>query len=363
MKLNNMLHTFTIFITIVIICLYHYYIQSRLEKIFSQTYFTYDDIKRPSKKCNANGSQNLSCIGVPSSHVESITILAFLLYKYNFIPLWVSIVSIVGVSLQKIINNKHTVFQVCIGSIIGFIYAHIYLFCNLSIYAVVFVVGLGLFLVVLSLCKIDSFVHSPIPAWVDTSMIPIIRKKQDIPFYLKVLTIYSNAILQNRTFISWKDLETYLDELIYNIKAQNIQYDAVVGIKTGGAIISDYVSSKLKLPNYKIKLTRSEYNCNKRPSHAINDAFHRVALNNYGDYLICEGIYDDLKGRNIILIDEMVSSGNTMNQTIQYLKNEKHANRIQPTCISFSKENFQYNYNISYVLPTSVFVWPWGFDN
>jgi hypoxanthine phosphoribosyltransferase len=194
-------------------------------------------------------------------------------------------------------------------------------------------------------------------------MIPSIEKKQNIPFYLKVLTIYSNAILRNRTFLSWKSLETYLDDLIDIIKAQNIQYDCVVGIKTGGAIISDYVSNKLKLPNYKVKLSRSEYNCNKTPNHTINDAFHRQVLNNYGEYLLCEGIYDNLKGQNIILIDEMVSSGNTMNETIKYLRNEKHVNIIQPTCISFSKEKFKYDYKIEYSLPTLVFIWPWGYDN
>ena len=363
MKLKNALNTFVFFTIIGIIFVYHYYIQSRLEKIFSQTYFKYDDIKRPSKKCNANGSQAVSCVGVPSSHTELTTLISYLLYKYNFIPLWISIVSIIGVSLQRVINSKHTVVQVCIGIIIGFIYADIYVVFNLSIYAFMIVLGIGLLLALLSIYKIDSLLHSPMPDWVDKSMIVSIQKKQNIPFYLKVLTIYSSAILQNRTFISWNDLETYLDELIDTINAQKIRYDAVVGIKTGGAIISNYVSNKLQLPNYKVKLSRSEYNCNKQPSHAINDLFHRRVLNNYGEYSLCEGIYDNLNGQNIILIDEMVSSGTTMSETIKYLKDEKHVNIIQPMCISFSKEKFKYNYKIVSALPTLVFVWPWGYDN
>ena len=50
------------------------------------------------------------------------------------------------------------------------------------------------------------------------------------------------------------ELENYLDIIVERIRNSGKHYDAVVGIKTGGAIISDYVSLKLGLPNYKIKL-------------------------------------------------------------------------------------------------------------
>jgi len=360
MKLNN---TLKILLIIFIIFLYHYYIQTGLEKIFSQTYFKYDDINRPTKKCNKNNNKDVSCVGVPSGHAETVTIITHLLYEYNFIPLWIHAVSIVAFSLQRVIINEHTIEQVCIGVIFGLIYAYIYFFFHLSIYAFIIVFLIGGSLSILSIHKLDSLVNSPIPVWVDKSMITSIHKKQNIPFYLKILSVYSNAILQNRTFLSWRDLEIYLDDLINIIETKNIQYDAVVGIKTGGAIISDYVSNKLKLPNYKVKLSKTEYNCNKKPIHTINDVVNRQVLNNYGEYSLCEGIDDDLKGKNIILIDEMVSSGKTMNETIKYLRNEKHVNVIQPTCISFSKEKFKYDYKIDYILPTLVFIWPWGYDN
>ena len=37
-----------------------------------------------------------------------------------------------------------------------------------------------------------------------------------------------------------------LDIIIYKIQESGIKYDAVVGIKTGGAIISDYISKIIK---------------------------------------------------------------------------------------------------------------------
>ena len=194
-------------------------------------------------------------------------------------------------------------------------------------------------------------------------MIPSIHKKLNIPYYLRIASIYATAIENGRTYISWRELESFLDEIVNKIKNKDIQFDAIVGIKTGGAIISDYVSKKLGIKNYKLKLSREEYNCNKKPVDTLNDLFQRQVLNKYGKYSICEGIEDNLTGKNIILIDEMVSSGTTMLESINYLKNKKHVNIIYPTCISFSKKRYKKDIYINSVIPNSVFIWPWGYDN
>jgi len=361
MKLTN--DKLRLLFLICIIYLYHFFIQNGLEKIFSEMYFKYDEVKRPTNSCDLKINQKVSCIGMPSGHSDSGTIISYLLYYYNFIPLWVSVALIILISLQRFFANAHTISQIFVGIIIGLIYASIYTTFNLSVYAFILVFIIGLVFVTLSIYKLDSLVQKPIPEWVDKTMYPSIKKKQETPFYLKYLTIYTNAVLHNRTFVSWQDLEDYLDILIDKLREKDLQYNAVIGIKTGGAIISDYVSNKLGLPNYKVKLSKTDYNCDKKPINTINEVFHRQVLNHFGDYSLCEGIDDDLTGKNIILIDEMVSSGKTMDETMKYLRNEKHVNIIQPTCVSFSKRKFKYDYKIDYVLPTMVFVWPWGYDN
>jgi hypoxanthine phosphoribosyltransferase len=257
----------------------------------------------------------------------------------------------------------HTTGQVLTGIIIGLIYVFIYIFNKISIYSFLFVFSIGFLLTTLTIQKIDSFVYAPIPQWVSPSMIPSIRKKQNAPYHLKLISIYANAIIQQKTFITWNELEYFLDKIILKIQKEGIQYDALIGIKTGGAIISDYISRKLNLPNYKIKLTKNEYNCNKKPNDTINDVIQRQFLNNYGKYTICEGINDNLKGKNIILMDEMVSSGTTMDESIQYLKKQKHVNHVFPVCISLSKKRYKKYIPIHYILPSLVFVWPWGYDN
>jgi hypoxanthine phosphoribosyltransferase len=211
--------------------------------------------------------------------------------------------------------------------------------------------------------KIDTEVYGPIPDWVDKNMLPSIYQKQNTSYIFKISNIFCNSFLQQRTFVNWVELEQYLDIIIDRIKETRINFDCVVGIKTGGAIISDYISKKLNLPNYKIKVSRSEYSCNKKPIHTINDIVQKRLLKNLDKFDICKEIDTDLTDKNIILIDELVSSGFTMKKTLDYLKYNKKANIIYPTSVSFLKGLFLNNFDFNYVIPYIVFIWPWGYDN
>ena len=359
MKLNKI---FCIILTL--LTLYHYYIHNGLEKTFCQTYFNYNDVKRPLKKCNEDiQCKKLNCIGMPSGHAETASLFFMLLYLNKQLSLWVSLFLIVCVSAQRIITNMHTFNQVLIGSLLGLFYAIIYNYFNLSLIGFSFIFLIGFILSLLCIYKIDKNINEPIPNWVDKSMYESIKNKQNVPLYIKIGSLYINSVVQSVTYINWYTLEKYLDELIDNIKTTGIMYDAVVGIKTGGAIISDYISIKLGLPNYKIKLTREEYNCKKTPNDTIDDMLKKNLYKKQGEYTICEGINDNLEGKNIILIDELVSTGRTMKESYNYLKEEKHAYIIYPTCISLFKLKYKDNLKINNLFNGTVIVWPWGYDN
>jgi hypoxanthine phosphoribosyltransferase len=300
---------------------------------------------------------------MPSGHAETITIFSLLLYFYKFIPLWLAIIFIIMVSLQRVFTKMHTFIQVAIGAIIGYIYAMIYKYFGLNNTAIFIVFSIGILLAALSINKLDKQIYGPIPSWVSPEMIKSIKSKQDSPFYIKIGSIYANAIIQNRTFISWKQLENYMDTIIENIKNTNVQYDGVVGIKTGGAILSDYISFKLGLPNYKVKVSRSVYNCKKQSYNVINDLFEKSILGNYGNMQICEDINDNLEGKNLILIDEQVTSGKTMIETINYLIFSKNVNTVYPVVISLYKKKYKGKTYINHIISGAVLIWSWGYDN
>ena len=354
-----------IFFIIAIIILYDHIILNGLEKMCFNAFFDYKLIKRPSLRCEKIENETLKCVGMPSGHAQSITIFALLLYYYGYISFNTSALLIIFVSLQRVFSTAHTILQVITGIIFGLLYTYIYISNHLSYKCLFYILGITFVLIFTITYKIEIELYKPIPKWVDNSMISSIEKKRTSPFYLKFLSILVNSVIQGRTFIRWNQLEDYLDILIEKITYTSIQFDGVVGIKTGGAIISDYVSKKLNIPNYKIKLSREEYHCDKKPVDTFNDVYQRNILGNLGVYSVCEPIKENIEGKNIILIDEMITTGKTMNEAITYLKNVKHANIILPVCISFSKNRFNHdnNYQLIHVLNGAASVWPWGYDN
>ena len=363
MKLLNIDTTkIKILVIIFIIFLYHYYIHNGLEKQFSQNYLHYD-IKRPLNNCKNNLFNSLSCIGMPSGHAETSTIIFSLLYFYKFISLPICVLFIFLFSIQRVISSMHTVGQVIAGIVLGIFYSQIYSITNMSTSSFLLVFVIGITLAILIVNKLNNKLEVPIPKWVDPQMLPSIKKKMETPYYMKILTIYGNAITHTVTFLSWEDVEICLDDIMERIKDSNVKYDAIIGIKTGGAIISDYISKKLNIKNYKVKLTRSDYNCDKKPINTINDLVLKHILQNYGEYNVCEGIDDNLSGKNVILIDELVSSGTTMLSTIKYLRDEKHVDVIFPTAISLTRKLYKGDIYINYIIPKLVSIWPWGYDN
>jgi len=149
MKLNK---DFNIIILIFLVSLYHMLIQNKLEKNFSETYFNYENIKRPLPKCSnySNGKQ-FACFGMPSGHAEAITILSSLLYLYDFIPLWLCLILIIGVSGQRITSQAHTLPQVVAGISFGYMYALLYHHFNFSVYSFLIVLSIGSILALLSI--------------------------------------------------------------------------------------------------------------------------------------------------------------------------------------------------------------------
>lgn len=149
-----MKHTsYYIILFLAMIISYHYFIQNNIEKQFSLVYFEFDNIKRPISDGNMYTFRDL---GMPSGHAELATIISCILYYYKFISLWLFILLIFIFSVQRVIANRHTVFQVIVGIICGLIYSYIYISNNLSLLSLGIVVLIGLLLFSSIIYKIEE---------------------------------------------------------------------------------------------------------------------------------------------------------------------------------------------------------------
>jgi hypoxanthine phosphoribosyltransferase len=326
--------------------------------MFSYILFNYNNIKRPLEKCDKSFLEPLNCYGMPSGHAEIITIVALLLYKNKIISFEIAILLIIIFSLQRIITKKHTILQVIVGSFLGLIYGQIY---NSFRYSFIIIILFELYIVNLIIYKVDLIVNKKIPTWVSKEMYPLIIKKKNICKIFKILHVYSNCILSNPLIISWEKLENIMDNIIIQIKQfeinNSIKFDAIIGIKTGGAILSDYISDKLKIKNYKIKL---KIDCLNEKTTTSNWIKIFIKKRSNEKYTICEDIIDNISNYNIILIDESIDSGITIKNAYNYLIENKKVKYIYQQTIFINKPDIQYNYIYINNLP---FIFPWGYDN
>jgi adenine/guanine phosphoribosyltransferase-like PRPP-binding protein len=356
-------------IILVIIFIIHYCLINGLEKIIINLYKNKNKktILRPIAKCFKQKNYITYCIGMPSGHAEITTIISYILYNLNYISYTNMCIIIVLMCLQRIISKKHTPLQTIIGVIFGLFYANIYLKYKIS-YKSIIIASIIVFLYInIIIYKLTKLLNVKIPNWVDKKMLKNIEDKKNINYNFKFTTVFISPIVQNTYFyLTWNDLEYYLEMLLKKINKTNIKYDAVVGIKTGGAIISDYISKKLNIKNYKIKINDIKYNCNKNKLNysPFSDFYNKYSKGEKKEYEICEKIDDDLENKNIILIDETVGSGVTMKTGIQYLLSKK-VKTITPTCIVQINRTLFNNYNLISIIknPKTFLVWPWGYDN
>jgi hypoxanthine phosphoribosyltransferase len=352
---------------IIFISIAHASIVNKSEKVIMKILFGSNSIiNRPLLKCKDSIDFSISCIGMPSGHTQIATIVSLLLSYYDLLPLPIAILTIITTGLQRVVTNMHSIEQVFIGLLFGLAYTQVYITTGTSFKSIILLCGYMIFLLLLILLYIDNIIQNDkIPDWVDKKMYNIIEKKKHAPFYLKCISVIIPFIIDDiPLYIDYKTLEIYLEKCITKIKDSNIKYDAIVGIKSGGAIISNYIAKKLNITNYTVKTTKKTNDCNSSNITFIETVID-YAINKRKDNKLCEGIDDNLENKNIILIDELVLTGATLEFIINYLLIEKKVANIFLLSIASSEEsltinNIKLNYikNYKYSL-----IYPWGYDN
>lgn len=343
-----------IYLLIIFIVIIHYVFTNIYEKALFQLQFNNSQkTQRPQLSCEKK--TQLNCQGMPSGHAEIVTIVSILLYKYYLLNPFILSIIIVIVSLQRIIYKKHTVFQILIGLIFGTIYGLIYN-DKLIIY-ICWIFPLIYVLIIVSI--LENKLREKTPSWIKPDLYSILAKKIDnISLFDKMKCVLILSIASDYSlYCSWNELEKHLDKLILML-GNTSNYDIVIGIKSGGAIISNYISMKLNLPNYYMKIAMT---CEKTFNESVYEFLGKyIFKNKIKKYLVCENVPVDVTNKNILLVDESVGSGNTIKTCKKYLL-EKGAKNVTLACI----ENMGIS-NIDELIIASndhYIVWPWGYDN
>jgi adenine/guanine phosphoribosyltransferase-like PRPP-binding protein len=204
---------------------------------------------------------------------------------------------------------------------------------------------------------IEKYLDEPIPHWVDPVMYDKMKEKRNTNVFVKLSTLYVCITHHDWTsFKHWNEIEHMLDQVIDKIKESNIKYDAIIGIKTGGAIVSDYISKKLNIENYKIKVSNTKMKVD-------NDftALNRK-INHKEEYAVDEdGVSEKVKNKNIIIIDECTFTGVTMDVAVKYFI--PIADNIYPVVLNGTGYTLSNVTKVDVIDTNFISVWPWGYDN
>jgi hypoxanthine phosphoribosyltransferase len=119
-------------------------------------------------------------------------------------------------------------------------------------------------------------------------------------------------------FISWDELESYCDKIYTNMLKDNYKPDCIIGLLRGGIvparIFSDHFNILLDFFALDVKMY-----------DGINQRMEKAKIKAFDG---------DVKGRSILLADDIQDSGKTMEAVLEYLKGENVT-----TATVFWKEN------------------------
>ena len=349
---------------IFLISLIHYFITNPLEKaIVYTTVANTEDIRRPEKYCH--GVSSLQCIGMPSGHSEIAVIVCAFLWKLNVLRIDVAAAIILLVGAQRIYADRHSVAQVLTGFGSGSLYATLYLFLY-SRYSIMTALTVAVVIPVVAsvilTVNINAKLSEPTPAWVDPTLLSIIDKKKNASYFNKYMqTIAPVGESRLALYYSWKQVEEKGDMLISKLK--NRSFDIIVGIKTGGAILASYMHSKMT--DKKLYFVKSKSDKSENP---LVIAYERGIINKRYKTDLVEGIDDDISNKTVLLVDETISSGQTILFIKKYLEELKNVKHIIIATIDVRSTVFKHieidDYDSVYCSKTEyVAVWPWGYDN
>ncbi|MCG2718743.1 MAG: phosphoribosyltransferase [Nanoarchaeota archaeon] len=198
-----------------------------------------------------------------------------------------------------------------------------------------------------------------IPYWFDEELIPLLKKKLDrtgmkkrertldwtLRQMMKISPTMVTGMITDK--FTWEDIENIIDE-----NCNQMQYipDAVIGIKSGGALIANYVAKAIQVDKVDYMYI-SHYS-------AKSQSVVKSTLTAYrNSATIMEEPIIDVKDKKILLVDDQTASGSTLRVGIDYFLS-CGIKDVKTFCLYAKKGT-----NVDYCTREGLMVYtPWGKD-
>ena len=143
------------------------------------------------------------------------------------------------------------------------------------------------------------------------------------------------------THLSWQEIDKITEELLKKIKASEFKPDYLVGITVGGLIPLGMLAKGLDM-NTVVTVSAHSYEGQERGNLNIT-------------YLPSI----DLTGKKVLLIDEIVESGETLKQISQILLDQYKASELKTAVFVINKDRCKFLPDFHIVETTEWIVFPW----
>lgn len=125
----------------------------------------------------------------------------------------------------------------------------------------------------------------------------------------------------NKSIVTWKDLEKNMKPGINLIN--KLKPDYIIGIASGGALISSYIASKTNIPVIYIKAKKySNKNAKEIMKSALIDK--KIEIHD----LSSKNELKKIKNKKVVLLDDYVLTGDSISQSRNYLKEKYKPNKV-----------------------------------
>ncbi len=141
--------------------------------------------------------------------------------------------------------------------------------------------------------------------------------------------------------ISWDDIEGAVENIARQIKKEKFEADYIIGIASGGIVPLGLLAKKLQLKNI-LTLTARSYAGEKQEELKVT-------------YLP----EVDLQGKKILLVDELVDSGQTLEKITKIILEKYQPSQLKTATLAINKQNCKFMPDFFSIASENWVVFPW----